>query len=560
MMETVPSGTILHGRYRIERVLGSGGFGHVYLAIDLRTNQQYAIKEYFVTGASGQAQLQHEARVLSQLHHPNLPAFQEAFNERGHYFVVLSYIEGSDLTDRIRAARQRNEAIPLPQIMDWILSVSDAVQFLHTQQPVVIHRDIKPDNIRIMPNGTAILVDLGNAKATADGARTLLFIRHQGTPGYAPQEQYPGGTGTDVRSDVYALGATLFFALTAHEPPSVSTRNQSIQQRLPDLPSLREMLANNPPEDNAEANAGRQFRLGVSKPAKPAPRHLRHLAQLGTLPPLLLDQLNNIITRAMAMRQKDRYPTMAEFSSDLRKVLAALPAPPSTTPPRPLDPNSTQPDLPLIYEAVQRAKENASQAPPGVANKPPDLPAARPAQTPLCPRCSAPLVQQSSFCPRCGSSLSNTFKASAATTVVEPDAKIKKTPPHDTTSDKTMIITPDAQAKVLTYQSISQKPALAPSVRPSSVGKISQPGVQAQNNSANKNAAQSPVTPAASPSRPTVNPLAQAPGSNIPLRIIIAAAIVILLVVIAIVFLFLISHGQSSHTLHNNELWFSLGS
>ncbi len=559
-METVPSGTILHGRYRIERVLGSGGFGHVYLAIDLRTNQQYAIKEYFVTGASGQAQLQHEARVLSQLHHPNLPAFQEAFNERGHYFVVLSYIEGSDLTDRIRAARQRNEAIPLPQIMDWILSVSDAVQFLHTQQPVVIHRDIKPDNIRIMPNGTAILVDLGNAKATADGARTLLFIRHQGTPGYAPQEQYPGGTGTDVRSDVYALGATLFFALTAHEPPSVSTRNQSIQQRLPDLPSLREMLANNPPEDNAEANAGRQFRLGVSKPAKPAPRHLRHLAQLGTLPPLLLDQLNNIITRAMAMRQKDRYPTMAEFSSDLRKVLAALPAPPSTTPPRPLDPNSTQPDLPLIYEAVQRAKENASQAPPGVANKPPDLPAARPAQTPLCPRCSAPLVQQSSFCPRCGSSLSNTFKASAATTVVEPDTKIKKTTAHDTTLDKTKIITPNAQAKVLTYQSISQKPALAPSVRPSSVGKISQPGVQAQNNSANKNAAQSPVTPAASPSRPTVNPLAQAPGSNIPLRIIIAAAIVILLVVIAIVFLFLISHGQSSHTLHNNELWFSLGS
>ncbi|TMC67116.1 MAG: hypothetical protein E6J21_00410 [Chloroflexota bacterium] len=74
MMETVPSGTILNGHYRIQRVLGSGGFGHVYLAIDLRTNLQYALKEYFVTGSSGQAQLQHEARVLSQLHHPNLPA------------------------------------------------------------------------------------------------------------------------------------------------------------------------------------------------------------------------------------------------------------------------------------------------------------------------------------------------------------------------------------------------------------------------------------------------------------------------------------------------------
>src|SRR5437588_9600674 len=119
MMETVPSGTVLHGHYRIERVLGSGGFGHVYLALDLRTNQQFAIKEYFVTGSSGQAQHQHEAKVLSPLHHPNLPAFQEAFNERGHYFVVLSYIEGNDLTDLIRVARQRNEPIPLPKVLGW---------------------------------------------------------------------------------------------------------------------------------------------------------------------------------------------------------------------------------------------------------------------------------------------------------------------------------------------------------------------------------------------------------------------------------------------------------
>src|SRR5438045_8696397 len=105
MMETVPSGTILNGRYRIERVLGSGGFGHVYLAIDLRTNKQYALKEYFVTGSSGQPQLQHEARVLSQLHHPNLPAFKEAFDERVHYFVVLSYLEVSALTARFQLAR-----------------------------------------------------------------------------------------------------------------------------------------------------------------------------------------------------------------------------------------------------------------------------------------------------------------------------------------------------------------------------------------------------------------------------------------------------------------------
>jgi len=176
MMETLPSGTVLHGCYRIERVLGSGGFGHVYLAVDLQTNQQYAIKEYLVTGASGKAQLEHEARVLSQLHHPSLPAFQAAFDERGHYYVVLGYIEGNDLTDYIRIVRQRNEVVPLARIMNWIISICDAVTFLHNQNPPVIHRDIKPDNIRITSNGTAILVDLGNAKAAADGARTLFFI------------------------------------------------------------------------------------------------------------------------------------------------------------------------------------------------------------------------------------------------------------------------------------------------------------------------------------------------------------------------------------------------
>src|SRR5437870_3979326 len=98
MIETVPSGTILHERYRIERVLGSGGFGHVYLAVDLGTHQFYALKEYLVTGASGQEQLKHEAAVLSQLHHPNLPAFHDAFIEHGRYYVVLNYIEGHDLT------------------------------------------------------------------------------------------------------------------------------------------------------------------------------------------------------------------------------------------------------------------------------------------------------------------------------------------------------------------------------------------------------------------------------------------------------------------------------
>jgi len=569
MMETVPSGTILHGHYRIERVLGSGGFGHVYLAIDMKTNQLYAIKEYFVTGSSGQAQLEHEARVLIKLHHPNLPAFHEAFNERGHYFVVLSYIEGSDLTDRIRIARTRNEPIPLSQVMGWVLAICDAVQFLHTQQPVVIHRDIKPDNIRITPNGTAILVDLGNAKATADGARTLFFIRHQGTPGYAPQEQYPGGTGTDVRSDVYALGGTLYFALTAHEPPSVSTRNESIRQGLPDLPSLQEQLAHNPPEESADANAGRQFRLGVTKPTKPAPRHMRHLAQLGTLPPELLVQLNRIIVRAMAMRQKDRYLSVAEFSSDLRKVMAALPVPPSpTTPPsRPIDPNSTQPDLPLLYDAIQKAKESAGTDQGGarVASIPPTPPAApsipRPVQPVVCPRCGTTVLQRASYCPGCGSSLSSLFKANSTSPELEthinpasqPNKLSSRNAAHDITLDKTMVIPPQVQS----FQPAPHKKEAnpTPAISPPR-GYMASSMTQVQPKPTTKHTPQTPPVLSTTTSKPAASGTRFSRRS----RIMVIAAIVILLVLIAILVVFLIVHGHSNHALNTTELlWFFPG-
>jgi len=413
VMETLPQGTVLNGHYRIERALGSGGFGHVYLSVDLRTNQQYAIKEYLVTGASGKVQLEHEARVLSQLHHSNLPAFQDAFDERGRYYIVLGYIEGSDLTDLVRVIRQRNEVIPLARILNWTISICDAVTFLHNHIPPVIHRDIKPDNIRITSDGMAILVDLGNAKAAADGARTLFFIRHQGTPGYAPLEQYPGGSGTDTRSDVYALGGTLYFALTTHEPPNVSTRNQSMQQNLPDLPSLEEQLAHNPPETSLASGAVRQFRLGVSKPAKPAPRHSRHLAQLGTLPPELLERLNLIIKKSMAMKPKERYQSVAEMSNDLKLVLLSLPLstqPPTTNSTRPVDPHSTQPDLPQLFESMQSslsAKDQSSRDSSISAHAQQPQPLVTTGSITRCPRCNVEVRRQATFCPQCGFSLVN---------------------------------------------------------------------------------------------------------------------------------------------------------
>jgi serine/threonine protein kinase len=512
MLENVPSGTVLRGRYRIERVLGSGGFGHVYQAVDLGTNQQYAVKEYLVTGASGQEQLKHEAAVLSQLHHPNLPAFQDAFIERGRYYVVLNYIEGNDLTDIIRMARQRNDIVPIPRILGWLLAVCDAVTFLHNQRPPVIHRDIKPDNIRITPNGVAILVDLGNAKAAADGARTLFFIRHQGTPGYAPPEQYPGGTGTDARSDIYALGGTLYFALTAHEPPSVSTRNQSIQQGKPDLPTLQEVLASNPPETSPEADAARQFRLGVSRPTKPAPRHSRHLAQLATLPSDLLKQLDRIIHRAMALKSKDRYQSTADFANDLRKVVAALPPAAQGAPARQPDPHSTQPDLPMLYETLQAARESGDQGAQQSTASPT-----------TCPRCGAPLAPRASFCPRCGMALGG--QAQAPMNAAQPGPRA-----IDLSAEQTLLISPKAtQASVMPAPQPARRASYQPGAGPSTAGQISAPSFV--HNGAGANQQQG-----------TKGRRAPVPGFQVDAKALIA--LIIILVVLLVIMILLLTSGH----------------
>jgi serine/threonine protein kinase len=530
-----------------------------------------------VTGPSGKAQLEHEEQVLAQLHHPNLPAILATFDERGRYYMVLGYIEGSDLTDYIRTVRSRNEIIPLTTILTWILSIADAVIFLHSQHPPIIHRDIKPDNIRITPEGRAMLVDLGNAKEAADGARTLFFIRHQGTPGYAPLEQYPGGSGTDARSDVYALGGTLYFALTTHEPPSVSTRNQSIQQHLPDLPSLQEQLAHNPPEGSADPNAGRQFRLGVSKPTKPAPRHSRHLAQLGTLPPELLERLNSIIKHAMEMKQKDRYQSVADFSNDLRAVLAAIPSSTqtsSTRSPRNADPHSTQPDLPLLFEELQNARGSTETTSADTSDMSGSQ-AQSPASTIIrCPRCHSELARLAAFCPYCGSSLASVSIANPVAPPVTPDPRTnnpsapgRNSPvAQDVSGEETIMISPPvSKPSGVAPSSHVQKPSATPVS--DSVNQKRQYSNSPAQNLALSAPPQVPPRPfiqaKASPSVMTDAPQVQPQGSaaatnhsvvqpansNGTRKIFIALAIIIavILVVIIISILLVASKGNAPH-------------
>ncbi|PKO07422.1 MAG: hypothetical protein CVU41_01620 [Chloroflexi bacterium HGW-Chloroflexi-3] len=205
--------SIIQDRYRIKKILGHGGMGSVYMAIDENIHIPVAIKENLVLSENYSNQFKKEAEILAGLRHPNLPRVSDYFYMPGQgQYLVMDYIDGEDLRERI----EREEKLPEKDVIMIGLMICDALMYLHNLSPKVIHRDIKPGNIRITPEGNVILADFGLVKVfdinqqTATGARAM-------TPGYSPPEQYGRGP-TDERSDIYSLGATLYAALTGMIP------------------------------------------------------------------------------------------------------------------------------------------------------------------------------------------------------------------------------------------------------------------------------------------------------------------------------------------------------
>ena len=212
-------GNVLHNRYRIARLLGQGGMGAVYQAVDVTFNTAVAIKENLETSPQGQKQFAREAALLHKLRHPNLPRVTDFFAVPGQgQYLVIDYVEGEDL-GQILARRGR---VPEAKALAWINQVLDALEYLHAQNPPIIHRDVKPANIKITPGGQVYLVDFGIAKLY-DAARMTSTGARGMTPGFAPPEQY-GQARTDARSDLYAVGATLYTLLTGGAPPDAWER------------------------------------------------------------------------------------------------------------------------------------------------------------------------------------------------------------------------------------------------------------------------------------------------------------------------------------------------
>jgi len=211
---TLAVDTVLENRYRIDRLIGQGGMGAIYQGYDTNLDIEVAIKENFLQMPQSIIQFQQEARILAKLHHPALPRVMHHFSVAGQQYLVMDFIEGEDLWQIIkRSKKPLDEA----QAVRYISQICDAVQYLHKQQPPIIHRDIKPQNIKVTHGGQAVLVDFGIAKIAEQNAVTGTGARGV-TPGFSPPEQY-SGEGTSPRSDIYALGATLYALLTAERPP-----------------------------------------------------------------------------------------------------------------------------------------------------------------------------------------------------------------------------------------------------------------------------------------------------------------------------------------------------
>jgi hypothetical protein len=263
---------LLKERYRITEILGEGGMGAVYRAEDINLGVTVAVKENLFITEEYARQFRREATILASLRHPHLPRVTDHFviEDQGQY-LVMDYVEGQDLRERIEQGGPIAERRALP----WFLEICDALSYLHSRVPPIVHRDIKPGNIKITPEGRAVLVDFGLAKVAEAHARTTSGAKAM-TPGFSPPEQY--GTGpTDARTDVYSLAATLYAALTGRIP-----------------------------EDALERAMGREV-----------------LTPIQDSIPAISDDLARTIEKALIIRPDERYQSIAELADALGGVPAA---------------------------------------------------------------------------------------------------------------------------------------------------------------------------------------------------------------------------------------------
>ena len=271
---TLPIGSIVGGRYLVEELLGKGGFGAVYRVRDQRVRQNlFALKEVIDPNKRERKRFVFEADLLRRLDHQALPrvyhVFEDDKNERA--YMLMDYVEGSNL--EVLRRQQSNKRFSVQQVLSIMAPIMNAVSYLHNQKLPIIHRDIKPSNIIVPPSSNeAVLVDFGIAKEF-DPDSTTTAERHA-SPGYAAPEQY--GVGTNTRTDIYGLGATMYTLLTGVVPADAFFRTTNLGS-------------------------------GKNDP----------LESIRKFPPNVPQHITDAIYRAMAVDINDRFPTVQDFWQEL---------------------------------------------------------------------------------------------------------------------------------------------------------------------------------------------------------------------------------------------------
>src|SRR2546425_6506563 len=208
-------GTSIGGHYIIDVLINRGGFGAVYRGIDTSEgNQPCAIKETYDVTPSARRQALMEGAVLFTIKSMHLPQVYDAFEVNGRFYLVMQLIEGETLQQLLK---KQGRPCSEKEVLAWLLPIMHVLHEMHTRNPAVIHRDIKPGNIILTPNQTAVLVDFGLSKLYNPNSDTQTMVRAV-SGGFSPVEQYVGKTSQ--QSDIYAMAATIYFLLTLKVPPS----------------------------------------------------------------------------------------------------------------------------------------------------------------------------------------------------------------------------------------------------------------------------------------------------------------------------------------------------
>jgi len=275
--ELLEPGAMLQSRYRIVGRLGMGGMGAVYEAIDLRLDHTVALKQILTSDETLWKQFEREARLMARLNHTALPRVSDYFTEGNRAFFVMQHVEGLDLAEMIA---QQPGPFPQKSVVAWADQLLDALVYLHSHERQIVHRDIKPHNLRVTASGQIALLDFGLAKsqsALLSDVVTCTSVFGY-TPRYAPLEQIQD-LGTSPQSDIYALGATLYHLFTGVKPSDALTRAAALVSAKP-----------NPLRPACEVNPA----IGL--------------------------ELSDIIGRAMAQNPDERFASAQDFREALREI------------------------------------------------------------------------------------------------------------------------------------------------------------------------------------------------------------------------------------------------